>query len=329
MLRNLIMIFQTWAAVITMPDNLGLSESGRISQAPEPCPESTGWGEGISTRGCFVCWPWTGYNPTSTPMPLFPPLYTSSDPSLEITIEEKVCKRVSFPCNLVPVFIQPSPRTVDIRHSYKLVDPITNTKKTVACTQKGPFPSGYVDFYYMTRPTPFIVQTDDLGCIDFTCNKVSLYDIDKKRTVEVARILKSDDQFCNADGFCPQLRVIPSPNGETLAVVIWDNNLQKQVKVSVSKNEFVEWNTFEGHHTVYFVETNSLLDGRVTKITQRLDTPPGGIIDIEKLAWSRDGSLFGWRANSNNAYTTALFTLNNSRAPKFGDCTGEASYLCL
>jgi hypothetical protein len=323
MLGNFIIVFQSWAAVITMPDNLGLSQAGRILQAPEPCPESTGWGEGISTRGCFVCWPWTGYNPTSTPMPLISPLYTSSDPSLEITIEEKVCKKVSFPCNLVPIFIQPPPRTVDMRHSYKLVDPITNAKKTVGCTQKGSFPSGSVDFYYMTKPTPFIVQTDDLGCKEFTCNKVSLYDINRKRTVEVARILQSDDKFCNADGFCPQLRVVPSPNGETLAVVVWDDIFQKQKKVSNS-----EWNTFEGHHTVHFIDTNSLLEGQITKTTQRLDSPAGSIVTLEKLTWSQDGSLFGWRATGDSGYTFALFSPDNSKPPHFGDCSDETSFLC-
>lgn len=269
-----LMIFARLAtsAAVAIPEGLGLSQSGAIQQASATCPEKTGWGEGISTRGCAVCAPWTGYSAASNVMPLQPPLYNASEPSLEITIEENVCRKVSFPCTLVAVFIQPPPRTIDIRHSYRLVDPVTNQKTPVGCTQKGPFPSGYVDFYYVSQgPFPYIVQTDDLGCKEVTCNKVTLYDLKRNRIVEAARVLEKDDQLCNADGVCPQLRVIPSPDGKTLAVVLWDNVLRKQVKVSIAKGSPVEWSTFTGRHTVHFVDTTNLLEGKVIKKTQRFD----------------------------------------------------------
>jgi hypothetical protein len=262
-------------------------------------------------------------------MTVIPHLYNSSLPSLEITVQENVCRKVSFPCTLVPVFIQPSPRTVDIRHSYQLVDPITQQKRPVGCTQKGGFPSGYVDFYYMPGEVPFIVQTDDLGCKEITCNKVSLYDLNKNRVVEVARILEQEDKaLCGAEGLCPELRVIPSPSGNTLAVVVWDNNLRKQARVSLSKGEPVEWSTFTGRHTVHFVDTKQLLaDGKVVKTTQRIETPPGSIIDIEKMIWNEQGNLFGWKANG-NSITTALFYVDQSKPPQFGSCQGDALFLC-
>jgi hypothetical protein len=318
------------AAAVSIPSNLGLTKTGSVLTAPSTCPGTTAWGEGISTQGCVSCW-FSEYSPSSTVVTTIPGLYPGA-PAVEITVAQNTCKRVTFPCTLVPQFIRPGPRTIDIRHSYNLID-AAGIKTALGCPQKGGFPSGDVDFYSVqglqTLPT-YLVQTQDLGCKEFTCNKVSLLDVKSQRSIEVARILEKDDSFCSADGVCPTLRVIPSPNGKTLAVAIIDNNLRKQLKASQATGSSVSWSTFTGHHTVYFVDAVKLLNTEpiVSKTTQKIDSPPGSILNVEALRWSANGQLFGWSAQSEQDLTTFLFRANGLVAPAFGTCSGNATFLC-
>ncbi|KAJ3359857.1 hypothetical protein HDU91_004790, partial [Kappamyces sp. JEL0680] len=203
--------------------SVGFSKTGTVVQGPATCSTSNlgSWGEGATMAGgCFWCA--TGYQEKTTSVSEVWPS-SGKGSLLRAKGSQQVCKDTSFPCNLPPI---KAARYKDQKHVYSLVDPATQQETVLGCSQVGDLNGA--DIYYMNGANvtaPYIVQTDNLNCKSITCTKVSLLDVNRQRSVEVARLLESDAKECTATGACYVLRVIPSPSGTLLAVVLQDDNI--------------------------------------------------------------------------------------------------------
>jgi len=265
-----------------------LSKIGTVTTQPSSC---TSWGEGLTkTFGCSSC-P-AGFNTIYAPR--FEKKIWSSTGNgsiLQLRGSYQECK--SKKCGLNPFALA---ATKGQRTEYFFVDPATGRSTSAGCPFNGEYELEDQAFVTSNTPgfTPFILQKDSLTCTDLTnglCHKYSLYDFNARRTIEIARLLNEDGRSCTAndDGQCYFLRVVPSPRGSLLAVLLYDDIYRKSEKFKRPLSDFYH------NAKVYFIESQALLKfGKVVKRgTQTLRIPKGQTSEVANLKWAPDEKTFG------------------------------------
>ncbi|KAI8912558.1 hypothetical protein EDD86DRAFT_217252 [Gorgonomyces haynaldii] len=286
---------------------VGFTKTGLVVQAPSTC---SSFGDGlVKQQGCIAC-----FDGFETAVSMTSNVWSSTgDVVLRAQGTFQRCKKIPAICAWNPFA---SPQIKQQRHEYVFVDPQTKASVPVGCQQNGDI--NLTDLYLVksnvTGFVPYIVQTDNLDCKDMPCTKVSLYDYQRSRTVEVGRLVNSDAKDCTPTGACYVLRVIPSPSGKLLAVVLLDDNNQKAL---VNKGT---WEDYPAHHQVTFLEAQPLLQGKVVKRgTQNITIPAGQFLYAMSFKWSPKEDWLGL-VGGGITQTATNFFVDNIQSPIFGSC---------
>jgi hypothetical protein len=262
---------------------IGLSKTGAITIQPKNCQP---WGEGlVKTEGCLVCLSGfkTTYDQTTS---VWSNLGSKAVIKAAVSYEE--CKKVSFVCSWSPFG---STTRKDQRTDLFFVDSVTKQETQIACNIRGRIVSDlfYIDSNSTTIP-PYAILSETVDCKTRVCTKYSLFDLNNKQAIEIARLGDEVTPLCTTaeDGACYNLRVIPSPSGKLLAVVLLDDVFNKGLLTG--------GNTFElpSNHKVIFLDTEALIKGNtVIRGSSSVHFPKFTFAGLAALKWDTEEKYFG------------------------------------
>jgi hypothetical protein len=129
-----------------------------------------------------------------------------------------------------------------------------------------------------------------LDCKTRVCTKYSLFDVKQKKAIEIARLGDEVSALCTKedDGACYNLRVIPSPSGKLLAVVLYDDISFKGLATGGSIYDFTT------NHKVIFLDTLALMNGKVVlRGTSSVRFEKATFAGLAALKWDPSETYFG------------------------------------